>query len=70
MIGAILTLGLGGFSTVNYLPTLGYGAFGATTGAKLKYWTGITWVEKPLKRWSGASWDTETLKYWDGGAWE
>ncbi len=26
-IGSVVTLGLGSFSTVNYVPTLGYGAY-------------------------------------------
>ena len=42
---------------------------GVTTAGYVKYWTGTTWVLKPVKYWNGSAWIQKPVKYWNGSAW-
>lgn len=68
-ISPIIALGFGSWSTVNYVPTLGYLPGGGGTTGEIKYWTGAAFVPKPVKVWNGASWVIKPLKYWNGSSW-
>ena len=41
----------------------------APPSGNIKWWSGASWVLKPLKRWNGSSWVAATLKRWNGGSW-
>ena len=41
----------------------------AAQGTGLQYWTGTTWLTKPLFRWNGVTWVSAIIKRNNGVAW-
>lgn len=38
-------------------------------GSEINYWTGSSWVSKPLKDWIASEWERKILKRWSGTEW-
>ena len=61
----------------NWAGTAGQGSWAAATLAirplvisgNVKYYTGSSWVAKPVKHWNGTTWVQKPLKVWNGTSW-
>lgn len=61
-----------GFTIGNSYPLelVGVGGGGPAGTGKVKVWTGLAWVEKPVKAWTGSAWAEKPLKVRGASSWD
>ncbi|MGA1373078.1 MAG: hypothetical protein ACO3Z6_15940 [Pseudomonadales bacterium] len=42
----------------------------ASSGGRIKYWSGASFDAKPVKVWNGSAWVEKPAKFWDGTTWK